>query len=175
MDWPHWVGFTASALSGAVVALGGAWFWIRRNQLRLWREETELQEQHDASVSKHWRELMEYKSDDFRKKNQEQDARTAAMIAKMDEMHANHLKCERDAVEREIVYNREVAQREILTTRLEARILDLTSQMATLRFDLESMRVSHLAIAESTAAKKLLQTATDVAAVLEKCNADSSG
>lgn len=155
MDWATWIGFTASALAGAVMTLGGVWFYIRRNQLQLRGAETEQ----DAKVSSSWRELMEYKSEDFRKKNEEQDARTAAMLIKMDIAHANHLKCELDAAEREVEYKRGAVDKEIKLAKHEARIVELTELIASLRADMENLRST-----QCTTAELMLKTAADVAA-----------
>lgn len=140
MDWAQWIAMSVSALCGSAATFGGVWFWFRRNQLKLRREEAEDRASIDATASKSWRELMDYKSDDYRKKNTEQDARAAAMQLKMDEMHANHLKCERDAAEREIAYKREAANREIKLMQHEARIAELSEQIVILRQDIESLR-----------------------------------
>ncbi len=150
----EWISHTLTALGTAVVSLfvGGAsvYYYIRNRHLKLVGDEAELKRIQDANTTKAWREIVDFKTEEFRKKNEDQDKRQAAyimesdkrasaMLQKMDEMHAAHLKCEREGLEREIAFKREAADREIAMKRHEARIADLTEQLDKIRTDVSSL------------------------------------
>lgn len=133
----EWLSHTATAfigiITGAIFGLGGCFFWVRRRQIALRGQEAEQRAKDDANTTQRWRELVDYKSEDFARKNAEQDARVAAMVTKMDEMHQAHLACERKGAEREIEFRKEAAEREIVLMRHEAEIAALKSEMAAIR------------------------------------------
>ena len=141
---PEWVSHTITAVGMAVVGviggILGTFFWARRNQLKLRGDAAEQERIADANTTKAWKELVDYKSDDFRRKNEEQDKRMAAMVMKMDEMHKAHLDCERASVEREIKFMREANEREIVMRQHEAKIMAMADELAKVREIIASMQ-----------------------------------
>lgn len=151
MDWNEVLTHTVSAVVGAatVIAMGfGSYYFWFRNKLK--KANTEER----ADAVQEWRQLMEYKSDDFRKKNQEQDVRAAAMRLEMDKMHSAHLACERAGMERELSYRREAAEREILLKRHEANIEDLSHQIDVLRLQIIELRKQQVIITDQAAVQR---------------------
>ena len=126
MEWSQWISYTATAFVSAAVSFGGGYFWFRRGLMNAKKEE-------DDNAVAGWKALMDFKSEDFRKKNQEQDARMVSMRLEMDKMHTAHLKCERDAMEREIAMKRESMEREFLLKQHETRIAELTDKIDLLQ------------------------------------------
>lgn len=139
-----WLTHSASAVGAATLSLGIAYFWLRRQNNRFGLEQRDgarqERQKEDSDTIAGWRQLMEFKSDDFRKRQEESDKRVATMIAKMDLMHAAHQECERTGMMREIEYKRAGVDRDI-------EIRDHKLKIEELQRQIESMRASVTAIA----------------------------
>jgi len=121
-----WFTHTVTAIAGAIATLSGAIFfvWKTRNQISSEAKQDSYvaQRKEDSDTVASWRELLNYKTEDFQKKNEAQDKRSELMLKRMDEMHVAHLKCERDALEREKLFFAEVSKLSVEINVLKQRL-----------------------------------------------------
>ena len=163
----QWWSYTITAVGTAVVSVTGGvigtYYFLRSKHLKVKGDEAEQRRIEDANTTRAWRELVDYKSDDFRKKNEEQDKRMAAMLIKMDLMHSAHLKCERDAMEREMEYRRGAIEKEIVLKQHESVIKNLSLEVESL-----TAKVSMLILQQDMAKNKIKTDAMEAAITLKE-------
>jgi hypothetical protein len=129
MDWQYWTGIVAAAVAGIGGGAASVYFYVRRSL-------NDVRKTEDATAVSSWRELMEYKSEDFRKKSVEYDAMLVRMRNEMNAMHDAHMRCEREGMEREIEFKRITAEKEIefkrITADMQDKLKSLETQMQSL-------------------------------------------
>ncbi len=149
MDWQYVATIVGTGISCIGIGALTVYFYARRNL-------NDIHKAEDANAVTSWRELMEYKSDDFRKKTVEYENMLVKMRNEMNAMHTAHMKCEREGMEREMEFKRQLVEREIefkrVTSDLNEKVTSLQMQMAVVSSHQQANEARAVEVAMVTAA-----------------------